>query len=502
MSSASKRPIGRAGARHTGGRSAVAAVGAAAVFLASACGLDTTVVVAQGEQGGEAAAGGAGSGEAALDGLDGLDGTGGALGGGGGSSGPGGGARASGSAAGEAGGDLVGGAGAAASGLFPNETEGVTRDRITLCAHIPITGAAPIPHHPDRFGQFYFNYVNEELGGVYGREVRLLAFDDQYYPAGARAAMERCAREGAFIYIGAAGTDQIVSVAKWAERRQVPYLHGPTSIRDLGGFQYNVHAGPNYEYQHELLADYLVQRFGTNVKYGMIRVNSPFFEAGHDAYVQALARHGVRLAVDRVVQKDESNFTDLFFELQSQGVAVVNNFTTPNIWIKMLKQKPASYDPWWTVVSPAAGYNIIAQALGEGKAVIFHHFNPACECATYQEEEISQHRDLPWYGSIQEFLRIFRTYSPEQDPPPDDIDYASYLGAKSLHRILLALGPNPTRTRLWSLLQTYRETPEQAFPGCPADFTRNNERMGAWRVNVFELRTGVWKQIATCIDSV
>jgi hypothetical protein len=35
-----------------------------------------------------------------------------------------------------------------------------------VCGHVPITGAAPIPHHEDRFGQFYFDYVNAELGGI------------------------------------------------------------------------------------------------------------------------------------------------------------------------------------------------------------------------------------------------------------------------------------------------------------------------------------------------
>ena len=88
------------------------------------------------------------------------------------------------------------------SGLFESETEGVTKDQITLFVHVPITGAAPIARHANRFGQFYFDYVNKELGGIHGRKVRFLAFDDQYYPAGARAAAEKCAREGSFIYLG------------------------------------------------------------------------------------------------------------------------------------------------------------------------------------------------------------------------------------------------------------------------------------------------------------
>lgn len=399
--------------------------------------------------------------------------------------------------------------GVVSSNLFPNEVEGITQDQITVCAHVPITGAAPIPHHKNRFGQFYFDYVNNELGGIYGRNVRYLVFDDQYYPAGARAAMERCYKEGAFIYLGAAGTDQIVSVAKWAERKKVPYFHGPTSIKDLGGFTYNVHSGPSYEYQHYLLADYLVDRFGTDVDYGMIRVNSPYFDAGHDAFVSQLKKHGITLSVDRVVQKDERNFSDTMFELSTggskggAGVEVINNFATPNHWITMLKQKPATYNPWWTAVSPVAGFNILAAALADsnGRAVVFQHFMPACNCTDYQRDLDTS---LPWAPDIKRMLAIFKKYSPEQNPPPDDFDYSAYLAAQALQRILLKLGPHPTRTGLWELLPTYKEDAKKVFPACGADFTRSpeGERIGAWSVNIFELKLGKWKQIETCVDEV
>jgi hypothetical protein len=386
--------------------------------------------------------------------------------------------------------------------IFPNETEGVTKTSIRLCAHVPITGAAPIPHAAARFGQFYFDWVNDN-GGVYGRKVTFTAINDNYNPAGARNAVEQCSKSGAFIYYGAAGTDQIVSVAKWAERKQVPYLHGPTSDKDLGGLKYNVFAGPTYEFQHKLLAQYLVDRFGKDKNYITLKVDSPYFDAGADAFRAEMKRLGVTVKPDIKVQKDESNFGLLFNDLQDQDIDVVNNFTTPNVWIKMLKQKPATFDPWWTAVSPVAGFNIVAQALsGTGKAVVFHSFGPACDCATYKDEEISQHKDLAWYDDIQQFLRVFKQYSPEQDPPPDDFDYASFLSARAIHRLLLQTGPQPTRSKLWSLMTTYKETAKAAFPGCAADFTRNDKRMGAWNVNIFELRTGTWHQIAGCKDRV
>lgn len=392
------------------------------------------------------------------------------------------------------------------SGLFANETEGVTNNKITICTHVPITGAAPIPHHPDRFGQFYFNYVNE-MGGIYGRKVEFVAINDNYNPAGARDAVEKCRNRGAFFYVGAAGTDQIVSVARWAEQNRLPYLHGPTSDKDLKGLKYNVHIGPTYEYQHKLLAQFLFKKFGAGVNYGVIRVNSPYFDAGSQAFVAEIERLGGRVAVNIPVQKDESQFLNVYTQLQRENVQVINNFTTPTIWLTMLNQKPQTYDPTWSAVSPVAGFNIVAGALAaaDARAFVFHHFNPACECTTYARSEISQHKDLPWYNDIVAFLDIFDKYSPEKDPPPDDFDYASYLGAKALHRLLLKIGENPTRSKLWALFDSYKEKPADTFPACAADFTRSNERKGAWQVNIFEFKRGVWSQDHpghTCVDAV
>lgn len=377
---------------------------------------------------------------------------------------------------------------------FSSETEGVRNDLITLCSHVPISGAAPINRHANRFGQFYFDYVNKELGGVYGRKVRFLAFDDKYNPTGAREAFESCRREGAFIYFGAAGTDQIVSVAKRAEEYKVPYMHGPSSDRDMGNSRFNVFAAPTYEAQHRYLARYLVGRYGKDVNYGMVRVSSVYFDAGHDAFVDELKKLGVTLKVDVTVQKDEPTFGTIISRLRSENVQVVNNFTTPSIWLRMIPQA-SGYRPIWTAVSPVAGYNLLANALGtNARAVVMHHLNPACNCNDYTQRD----RSLPWSGHMERFLDIFRKYSPEQDPPVDDFDYGAYLTAESLHRMLLELGPEPTRSGLFHMFKSYKESLAKTAPGCPA-FPRGERRMGH-SVNILELSGGKWKQIKSCVD--
>lgn len=395
---------------------------------------------------------------------------------------------------------------AGGSGIFSNETEGLTDTQVSICSHIPMTGAAPIPRHPDRWGKFFFDYVNAELGGVNGRKVKFVTLDDQYYPAGALQAVERCKKDGTFLYLGAAGTDQIVAVSKsFAAPNKVPYLAGPASIRDIGGIPQVKLSGPDYEYQHVLLADYMTKNAQSLVGkpkpvFGMIRINSPFFTAGHDVFKAELEKRGYSLAVDKVVQKDENQFTDIMLEMQRAGVDIINNFTTPNIWIKLLNQNNnPSYNPLFTAVSPAAGYNLIAAAMAKegskAKAVLFHHFNPP-----YDDSDSS----LPWASDIKEFRRIWDKYSPEKDPPADDFDYSAYLASKGLLRILQKAGRDLTRTKLWDTIAAYKEDPGQVYPACGLDFPRGSGSRGAWKVNVYRLEGASWKLMpgGACIDHV
>jgi ABC-type branched-subunit amino acid transport system substrate-binding protein len=481
---------------------------AVAAVLTAGCGLKVDVPQNAGSEltgaeGGIGGAGSAGVGGAAVAGAGagGIDGAAGAAGGRAGSA-----AGAAGSAAGDA----------AASGksIFASETEGVTSSEITICAHVPITGASPVDRVEERFGAFYFNWLNKQ-GGIHGRKVKYKVYDDRYRPDEAVKAANRCKSDGAFIIAGAAGTDQLVAVAKWARDNKRPYLMGPASIRDIS--QYTPYAkmtGPDYEYQHQLLADVLVKEYGKDANYGMIRVASQFFDEAQKAYVAALRKHGIELVVDERVQKDENNFTTLCSKLRTKNAQVVNNFTTPIIWLKMMEQCPSSpeFNPTWTAVSPAAGFNLVAEILTkhsqtggqQGKALVFHHFNPAYPASKTDEfpEVLARY---PYQAEIRKFQEIFaqceicRSESESGKAPRDDIDWSAYLAAKSLHRLLETAGKDLTRTKLWTMLDSYKETPERAAPGCPADFTRAAHR-GAWYVNIFKLGTRQWENVSTCID--
>lgn len=363
---------------------------------------------------------------------------------------------------------------------FTDETVGVTSSELTICTHAPITGAAPIQRDPKQLN-VYWDWLNDR-GGVNGRRVASIVEDDRFTPDGAISVANRC-KDRAFLIAGPAGVDQISAVADWAQQNQVPYVHGPASVGTIGSNPYQFFLAPDYEYQHRLLADYVVKVLGAR-KVAQVRVDSPHFAQGAAAFRQRLAQHGVSLMADVTVAQGQTSFSGLAGQLQ--GAEVVNNFTNPVTWINMLGQLQfLEPRPTWVAVSPVAGQNLLVQAFGalvpEGGIQVFYH--------------------APVFPSAQTrtFEAAFDKYWGQGEP--DDIDWLSWVLNHQLAQLLQAAGRDLTRSKLVATIEDTIQTAQQAAPACPLDFPRDPEhRRGAWSVNVFRSQPGKWTQAATCAE--
>ena len=76
------------------------------------------------------------------------------------------------------------------------ETPGVTDDTIKLGSFIAQSGAVAFIGIPvTRGAQAWYNFVNDEWGGIYGRKIEFLALDDAFNPANTVAVVKRLIEE-------------------------------------------------------------------------------------------------------------------------------------------------------------------------------------------------------------------------------------------------------------------------------------------------------------------
>lgn len=372
--------------------------------------------------------------------------------------------------------------------LFTSETTGVTTNKIVVCGHAPLTGAAPIAREPSQTN-VYWSWLNDH-GGINGRSVEPIIYDDRYTPDGAIAAAEKCrANHKAFLVNGVAGVDQITAVASWAQRNKIPYIHGAASTGSIGENPYQFFVAPDYETQSRLLADYIVNVL-KKTKIAMVRFDSPHFAGPAKVFRDRLAEYGITLTDDITVTADQQNFP---YASQLADAEVINNFTNPLTWIKMTLQLGQSISPYWVAISPIASLNLVPSTLGPflgGRARVF-------SATPFFADDPS----LPYYSEIDTFLDAFERYTGHARNTADDVDWIAWLTNRQIAAALAAAGRNLTRTSLAAALEQLDQSAAEASPACRLDFTRDPDspnRRGSWNVHLFVSAGSVWEQEKRC----
>ena len=119
-------------------------------------------------------------------------------------------------------------AGALALSAMPAQaasTPGVSDTEIVLGMQLPQTGSAsPGYNKVDDAMRAYFDYVNSK-GGVYGRKITLVAYDDEYKAGKTVSTASRLiTKDKVFAMVGSVGTQTHISVIKDINRRGIPDL--------------------------------------------------------------------------------------------------------------------------------------------------------------------------------------------------------------------------------------------------------------------------------------
>jgi branched-chain amino acid transport system substrate-binding protein len=137
--------------------------------------------------------------------------------------------------------------------------EGVTEKEIVIGSCSALTGPAKDQGlHQSAGARAYFESVNES-GGVNGRKIKLLSYDDQYDPEKAVACFQRLLEEHSFVTGFFTATAPAVQYAKLAESHRVP-MFGATSG---GAFLYEpfkryvLNVRPSFLDEAEQLVDHL-----------------------------------------------------------------------------------------------------------------------------------------------------------------------------------------------------------------------------------------------------
>jgi branched-chain amino acid transport system substrate-binding protein len=212
----------------------------------------------------------------------------------------------------------------------PEGVPGVTDTEIVLGSHLPLSGYAAAWGVDIKAGMdAYFAYVNDN-GGVYGRKIRLIVYDDQYTgPLASEVVRKLVEQDRVFAIIGGLGSAAHSAVWKYLEANDVPdmfILTGDSKWTDpvvKTRFAWLV----DYITEGKILGEYIAKNF-PGKKLGIIAQSDEFGQEGEQGL-----REGVKDAnMEIVVETCEETQPDLSAQVQrlkNENVDVVAIYGMP-----------------------------------------------------------------------------------------------------------------------------------------------------------------------------
>jgi ABC-type branched-subunit amino acid transport system substrate-binding protein len=313
---------------------------------------------------------------------------------------------------------------------------GVTDTEILIGSHLPLSGLAAAWGVDLKAGmEAYFKYVNDQ-GGVNGRKIKLIVYDDQYTgPVAAEVTRKLVEQDKVFAIMGGLGTAAHSAVVKYLETNGVPDMFIITGdskwtdpvVKSRFGFLIP------YPIEGKILGKYIADNFAGK-KLGIIAQNDEFGKEGEQGL-----RDGVKDAnMEIVVETYEETQNDLIAQVQrlkNENVDVIAAYAMPVQVASVIKGAHESLS--WDVPIVITGVDaveIVGALAGldniEGTiSVVFSH----------QAFE----KDVP---GIAQHWAIMAKYAPGVTPTNLTLTGANV--AELMTKVLEETGPDLTREKL------------------------------------------------------
>ncbi|MFH1777780.1 MAG: ABC transporter substrate-binding protein [Candidatus Omnitrophota bacterium] len=285
----------------------------------------------------------------------------------------------------------------------------------------------------------YFKYINSE-GGVNGRRIRLISYDDGYEPDRCIEQTRKLIEEGVFVLIGYVGTPTSNAAVPIAEKEHVPYIGPFTGAEFLRNpvKHYVMNIRGSYYNETEGLVKHLTEDLGIK-KIACFYQNDSYGQAGLAGVQRALESRKMSLAGEGTYERNTLAVKGGLARIKAgspEAVIMIGAYAPCAAFIKLAKQIGMAEVKFCNV--SFVGSDNLKEALGEaGEGTI-----------------ISQVVPFPWDMSIpvvEEYHRMIKKYSPQQKP--GFVSLEGYMAAKFFVQAVEAAGRDLTREGLISAIE-------------------------------------------------
>jgi branched-chain amino acid transport system substrate-binding protein len=349
---------------------------------------------------------------------------------------------------------------------------GATDTEIKIGQTIPLSGPASAYGGIGRVQAAYVRMINEQ-GGVGGRKINLIQYDDAYSPPKTVEQVRKLVESDEVLTtFQIIGTPPNAAVQKYLNDKKVPQLlasTGATRFTDPKNFPWTIAYNPNYQAEGHIYAKYILANH-PSAKIAILYQND---DLGKD-YVKGLK--------DALGTKTDMIISEASYELSD-----------PTVDSQMVKLKASGADLFYNITTPKFGAQAIKKAAELGwKPVHILDINATPVSQTLVPAGLENAKDIisvnygkdpldpQWNedAGMKRYKAFMEKYAPAEDANSGIATYG-YGTASLLIQILKQCGDDLTRENLMKQATNIKGyTADLALPGMSTSTTPDD-----WRIN-------------------
>ena len=347
---------------------------------------------------------------------------------------------------------------------------GATDTEIKIGNIMPYSGPASAYGVIGKAIDAYFKKINAEQGGINGRKINFISYDDGYNPAKAvEQARKLVESDEVLLIFQSLGTPSNTAIQKYMNAKQVPQLFvatGATKWGDPKNFPWTMGWQPSYQSESHIYAQYILKNH-PNGKIGILYQNDDY---GKD-YVKGLKDGLGDKAKTMIISEQPYEVTDptidsQMINLKASGADIFFNVTTPKFAAQAIKK---SAEIGW---KPVHILNQVSTSLGSVmKPAGFDNAQGIMSTGYLKDATDPQWKDD---AGLKNFFAFMDKYFPEGDKTNALSGYG-YSVAQTMVQVLKQCGDNLTHENVMKQAASLKELQQDLFlPGIKINTSAND----------------------------
>ena len=325
--------------------------------------------------------------------------------------------------------------------------QGATDTTIKIGNTFPYSGPVSVTAPQVRQMKAYFDFVNDQKGGINGRKIDFVSLDDGYQPPKTVELTRRLVEQDkVLLMFGSEGTPTQVAVQPYLNSRKIPQLFvltGSNSLINPKKYPYTIATGSSYGFEGDVWAKYILAE-KPNAKIGIFYQDDDFGSDHIAGFMAALGEKNKGMVVAKASYAvTDPTVTSQIISLKSAGADTFVLFAQSRAAAQAISVARDQAGPDALIFVPyVASAKSVLGAVGDDKLK-----------GVLSTDTVKDTTDPAWENDqgVKDYIALINKYVPESDRVTDRTTAGGYMAAQAMEDVLRRAGDDLTRANIMKI---------------------------------------------------